>query len=340
MFDFFRLLFDTNGFPARWDCGEAWTPALGWLHIVSDVLIWGAYTAIPIVLGYFVIRRRDVPFPKIFWLFVAFIFACGTGHLIEATIFWQPWYRLSGLTKVLIAGVSWATVLALIPIMPVAMSLRTPTELEREVEERVRSLRESEERRAIMMHELDHRVKNNIASIASIAEQTAASAPSIESFRATFLGRLHAMAHVHETLSASSWTGASLRSILLRTLEPYQDGSEHRVHIEGEDILVNSRGATALGMAIHELATNSVKYGSLSEPAGRLSVKWTSDEQGLSIEWVESGGPEVAPPGKVGFGSTLVRGVIEHELNGDVKMVYAPTGFECTIWIGANAYQV
>lgn len=109
-------LFDTTGFPERWHCG-VWTQALGWLHIVSDLGIWSAYMAIPLILGYFVFRGTT-PFPGILWLFVAFIGSCGIGHLIEAVIFWEPVYRLSGVWKGVTAVASWATVLALIPIIP------------------------------------------------------------------------------------------------------------------------------------------------------------------------------------------------------------------------------
>ena len=101
MLDFITRLFDTQGFPPRWSCGAGWQeePSLGWLHIVSDLAIFGAYTAIPIVIAYFVLRRRDLPFPSVFWLFVVFIFACGTTHLIGAIIFWKPIYRVDGLVK-------------------------------------------------------------------------------------------------------------------------------------------------------------------------------------------------------------------------------------------------
>lgn len=109
-------LLDTTGFPARWNCGT-WPPALGWLHIGSDVAIWGAYMAIPLILAYFVIRRRT-PLPLVTWLFIAFIASCGISHLIEAVIFWHPVYRLAGVWKLLTATVSWGTVLALIPIVP------------------------------------------------------------------------------------------------------------------------------------------------------------------------------------------------------------------------------
>lgn len=115
-------LFDTAGFPPRWLCGE-WSAAHGWTHITSDVAIAGAYTAIPIVLGLFVFRRPDVSFRPLFWLFCAFIVACGVTHLIEATIFWQPWYRLSAAAKVLTAVVSWGAVGALIRYAPQASRL-------------------------------------------------------------------------------------------------------------------------------------------------------------------------------------------------------------------------
>ena len=146
--DFVNKLFDSSDFPPRWHCGS-WTPALGWLHILSDLGIWSAFLAIPCVLGYFVLRRRDVPFPTIFWLFVIFILACGTTHLMEAIIFWWPAYRLAGLIKLLTAVVSWATVLALVPIVPRALAMRSPRELEQEIAERTRAeegLRASEQR--------------------------------------------------------------------------------------------------------------------------------------------------------------------------------------------------
>ena len=132
MFDFLTHLFDTTGFPSRWKCGD-WTPAHGWLHIASDLSVWSAYFAIPCILAYFVLRRRDVPFPTIFWLFGAFILACGTTHLMEAIIFWHPVYRLAGLIKLVTAMVSWGTVAALVPTVPKALALRAPDELEREV---------------------------------------------------------------------------------------------------------------------------------------------------------------------------------------------------------------
>ncbi len=142
MLDFFANLFNTDGFPPRWFCGQ-WTSGHGWLHVVSDLLIWGAYTAIPVVLLSFIRRRPDVPFYRVFWLFGLFIFACGATHLMDALLFWWPAYRLSGVIKAITAVASWATVLALVPIIPRALALpglaRVNAELEEQVVERHRA---------------------------------------------------------------------------------------------------------------------------------------------------------------------------------------------------------
>jgi len=137
--DFFRQLFDTSDFTARWTCGQ-WSSGHGWLHILSDLGVWSAYFAIPFILGYFAFRRRDLPFRKLFLLFVAFILLCGATHFMEAVIFWWPAYRLAGVLKLFTAIVSWVTVFALIRATPKILMMRTPDELERQVDERTREL--------------------------------------------------------------------------------------------------------------------------------------------------------------------------------------------------------
>lgn len=131
----FSQLFDTSSFPARWNCGS-WSPWLGWTHIVSDAAIFAAYLAIPVVLLYFARRRKDLPYPWIVWMFAAFILSCGTGHLIESIIFYEPIYRFAGLWKLLTAAVSWITVIGLIPVIPKLLSLRSPRELQAEIDQR------------------------------------------------------------------------------------------------------------------------------------------------------------------------------------------------------------
>lgn len=155
--NYLRLLFDTSDFPARWHCG-VWSDGHGWLHIISDLLVFGAYLAIPVLLIYFLLTRRDLPFPRVFWLFVAFIFACGTTHLMEAVIFWWPAYRLSGLLKLTTAVVSWATVAAVIPLLPDAMRLPKLVKVNSRLQERFQLLVNAVEDYAIIMLDINGHV--------------------------------------------------------------------------------------------------------------------------------------------------------------------------------------
>ena len=155
--DVIRALFDTGGFPARWYCG-VWSAQLGWLHIISDVLVFGAYMAIPCLLFYFTRRRPDLPFLPVFWLFCAFIAACGATHFIEATIFWWPAYRLSGVAKLLTAAVSWATVLALIPVLPRALALPGLAKVNTDLEAEIAARRAAEAEVKVLNADLEERV--------------------------------------------------------------------------------------------------------------------------------------------------------------------------------------
>ena len=140
MLEFLMSLFNTDDFPARWHCGQ-WSDTHGWVHITSDLMVFMAYMAIPVLLGIIYVRRRgDIPFPRIVALFVVFVFACGTTHLLEAIIFWKPMYRLAGGLKLITALVSWATVLSLIPVVPRMMSMRYPEALEFDVRQRTSEL--------------------------------------------------------------------------------------------------------------------------------------------------------------------------------------------------------
>lgn len=154
MLDFLFRLFETQGFPPRWECGT-WTEGHGWLHILSDIGIWGAYMAIPSALAYFIIRRRDIPFTNIFWLFCAFIFSCGTSHLIEAFIFWWPAYRFLGVVKLFTAIVSWMTFFALLKVTPLALNLPGLAVVNAKLEAEIKARNEMEERLVRTMAELD-----------------------------------------------------------------------------------------------------------------------------------------------------------------------------------------
>jgi len=173
--EFFALLLSPAGFPARWHCGH-WTSFHGWLYIVSDLFIWAAYFVIPFLLVNFIRQRRDVPFDRMFWMFGLFIFACGATHLLDALIFWVPLYRLSGLVRLITAVASWGTVLALMEVLPRALLLRTPGELDGIVRERTAELAAANEQLREVAEQLERRnsdfttLANAIPQLAWMAE--------------------------------------------------------------------------------------------------------------------------------------------------------------------------
>jgi signal transduction histidine kinase len=161
--DFWGRLFDPTGFVPRAECGE-WTPALIRLHNVSDFFIWTAYLAIPVVLVRFAYaRRRELPFRQLFGLFGLFILACGTTHLMDIVLFYNPLYRLSGAVKLITAAASWGTVVALVSVVPAALAMRSPQELEREINEREKA--EAEVR--LLNSQLEERVRERTFELES-----------------------------------------------------------------------------------------------------------------------------------------------------------------------------
>lgn len=152
--EFFSKLFDTVDWPPRWHCGR-WTEFHGWLYIISDLLIWSAYFSIPLVILKYISRRQDVRFIKLYFLFAAFILACGATHFLDAVAFWVPAYRLSALVRLVTGVLSWTTVFYLVRFLPLAFSLKSHNELENEIyqrklaEEEIRQLNIALEQRVL-----------------------------------------------------------------------------------------------------------------------------------------------------------------------------------------------
>lgn len=165
--DFFSNITSTQYWPARWYCGK-WSDFHGWLYIISDLMIWVAYFAIPFLLFRMITRRTDLPFPKIFWLFISFILLCGLTHLMDAILFWWPAYRLSAVIRFAAGVVSLFTVYALYKILPMVFTLRTAAQLEAEIEQRKKA--EEEARIQLLEHEKTKellRVKDEFINLAS-----------------------------------------------------------------------------------------------------------------------------------------------------------------------------
>jgi PAS domain S-box-containing protein len=193
-----------------------------------------------------------------------------------------------------------------------------------------------EEQRETLVAELDHRIKNVLAAVQSLAAQSARNASSLEGFLKTFAGRLKSMASAHQLLTATRWRGAGMHNIAAAELGGMAPG---QTRWEGPDIVLTPRAANALSLALHELATNAIKFGSLSTETGRVDVTWRQTEDGgLELHWLESHGPAVVPPSRLGFGSTLLEKVTGRELGGSVRVGYPAEGVRAVLTVGPSAF--
>ena len=191
----------------------------------------------------------------------------------------------------------------------------------------------AEEHLNLMVLELNHRVKNNLATVQAIAMQTLDNSGGKAGSRETFLGRITALAAAHDILTREQWDGARLEEIASSVLQAL-DGTEGRVRLNGPAVRLGPRSALALSMAFHELGTNALKYGALSRPGGQVQIDWGPagpSATGTLLTWVERGGPAVAKPGQRGFGSRLLEKGLASQLNGEIKMNFPPTGLTCSI---------
>lgn len=191
------------------------------------------------------------------------------------------------------------------------------------------ALNETLERRQFLLRELDHRCKNTLAAVQSIADQTLRRSASPEHFVEAFNGRIGALSRAHELLTRGSWGRAGLADVVGQALTPFCGVGGLRIAVSGPDVGLEPEAAVAMHMTVHELAVNATKYGALSVEGGRLDVSWSLDrakEPTLEFSWIERGGPRVSEPASRGFGSRLIEQGMAKELGGEAQIMFDPEG--------------
>jgi len=193
--------------------------------------------------------------------------------------------------------------------------------------------RRAEELQRLLVNELNHRVKNTLATVQSVAGQTLRNATDLLGARDSLTTRLLALARAHDLLTRESWDGAELRDVVASLIASH--GDAERFAVQGPAFRLAPKAALSLSMALHELMTNAAKYGALSNDAGRVALTWaskkTAETERLDLRWEEFDGPSVTTPSRQGFGSRLITGGLARELGGDVRLEYPSTGVVCTI---------
>jgi two-component system, chemotaxis family, CheB/CheR fusion protein len=208
----------------------------------------------------------------------------------------------------------------------------------------VTSIVQAEQHQRLLVDELNHRVKNMLTVVDSLAAQTLRRSQTLEEFSAAFTGRVRALTASYSLLSNQNWLRVSLREMLSEEIKPFAAQDLSNIVLEGPDVRLGPAGALAMGMAIHELATNAVKYGSLSRPEGRVNIAWRFEQgQGgpeLVLDWTEVNGPAVQPPTRRGFGITLIERGFAHELSGRTTLDFDLKGVRASLRapVGAAVY--
>jgi len=201
--------------------------------------------------------------------------------------------------------------------------------LTREITERKRA----EERQRLLIRELDHRVKNALASVATVAQRTREGSGSMDEFLQVFDGRIQSMANAHALLSRNHWHGVSLADVVHSELAPYVGAGS--VVVGGPEVMLTADATQPIAIVLHELVTNASKYGALTSARGRITVRWDLPHEltqaGLELEWIESGGPPCRVPSQPGYGTRAIRSLIPYELEGTVDLAFAADGVRCKI---------
>jgi two-component sensor histidine kinase len=183
----------------------------------------------------------------------------------------------------------------------------------------------------LLVAELSHRVKNTLATVLSIAQQTIRGSTSLEAFEPTFIGRIVALSEAHGLLFKTHWTATELGDVIDRTFAPLGRMSGADYVTEGTPVLLNPRATLTLSMVLHELAANAIKHGAFREPGGKVQIAWRRQGALVRLVWQESGGPAVSPPRRRGFGTRLLERSASYELGGKVELCFPVEGVRCEL---------
>jgi chemotaxis family two-component system sensor kinase Cph1 len=312
--EFFLGIFDASYWPPRWHCGT-WTDFHGWLYIVSDLFIWAAYFAIPFLLFRILNKRKDIPFPKIIWLFIAFILLCGTTHLIDAVIFWWPAYRLSALVRFITAIASIFTVYALYKILPMVYNLRTLAQLEVEIEERKKAeqvvrhhqimqeaaeelMSRKDEFMSIASHELKTPITSLKASLQFVErmvekdEVLYSVAPFVEKAvkqvnkLTDIVDELMDVTRIHAGRLELSKTDFNVMDMIEECQEQCIADNKHSIYIYGNPNLVIHADRKRLEQVVSNLLTNALKY---SLENGDIFIRFEKIDNKIKVAVTDNG---------------------------------------------------
>lgn len=298
--DFFQKLFHTNDWPPRWYCGN-WTDFHGWLYIVSDLTVWGAYMVIPLILIRFIVVKQGVPLRSVFWLFGAFILLCGLTHLMDAMMFWWPAYRFNAFIRMLTGLVSIATVIAMIRDFDAAVGLRTSEEYEHElmfrqraVQELSRSNEELQQFAYIASHDLQsplRTIENYLTLLENkYGHELSPDARKLIGVSTAATGRMRTL--IHDLLDFSrigsnvDFTSVDLNQLLTEIIDEQQEdirAAQAEIHI-GKLPVINAH-RTDLKQLFHNLLSNSIKYRHTgNQPVIQINVQEADDNYQISFE--------------------------------------------------------
>lgn len=191
----------------------------------------------------------------------------------------------------------------------------------------VRTRRESHERQELLIAELNHRVRNILGLVRALVSQSQGGARTVPEFVGILSGRIDSLARAHDQITAENWGPASLRSLIMAEVAAYVSKGNDRLRIAGPEVLLSPQAFSVFALVVHELVTNSAKYGAISDSRGWIAVEWSFDATGrLVIQWQEQGGPPVRAPSRRGFGTTVIERSVPHDLQGEAAVTYALTG--------------